>query len=172
MMEPWERQPGETQRAYAAFGVYRDMGSSRSLTSAHRALRGQEGGKTGARKAPSYWQAWSARYAWQERVALYDAHRDRKAREGREAEHLKELDEFRKQEKQLASATIQSAIALLGKANARLQEIKPGDIPVAALPSVYRAAAAVAEAASNSKAQALAVEELIEALNVRERLST
>jgi len=29
-MEAWDRQPGETAKAYAAFGLYRDLGPSRS----------------------------------------------------------------------------------------------------------------------------------------------
>lgn len=82
----WERQPGETDKAYAAFRLYRDMNpSTRSITAAR-----QQSGKTSDRQ----WEEWSGKYAWVERAAAYDAwsdtiRRDERERGFREEERLR-----------------------------------------------------------------------------------
>ncbi len=64
-MREWERQPGETPKAYQAFTLYRDMGPSRSL-----ARIGIELGKTKA-----LMEQWSSRHDWVSRVqAMTDYH--------------------------------------------------------------------------------------------------
>lgn len=62
--DPWDRQPGETARAFAAFGVYRDLGPFRSIRQTARTLG----------KDVSYLSTFSAQHDWQERAALWDAH--------------------------------------------------------------------------------------------------
>lgn len=82
----WERQPGETDKAYAAFRMFRDMHpSSREMKAAalaagYRSVRAVE--------------AWAKRYAWTDRCAAYDAwvdtiRRDERERGFREDERLK-----------------------------------------------------------------------------------
>jgi hypothetical protein len=69
--EPWARQPGETQKQYAAFVVYRDLGlGARSIPATAKALglstrSGQVGG-------------WSSRNSWRERVDAWDREIERK----------------------------------------------------------------------------------------------
>ena len=60
----WERQGGESAKAFAAFIVYRDMGSKRSLREV-----GQKLGKSSA-----LIERWAALWGWGERVAAFDAH--------------------------------------------------------------------------------------------------
>jgi hypothetical protein len=64
VMRIWERQPGETNRAFAAFAEYLQMGPSRSL-----AKLGQKLGKT-----TQHLEAWSVRNDWQRRVAAFSRH--------------------------------------------------------------------------------------------------
>ena len=55
----WERQPNETNRSFAAFNEYLQMGPQRSLAKA-----GQKVGK------PTWLlEGWSVKYDWQRRVA-------------------------------------------------------------------------------------------------------
>lgn len=73
---PWERQEGETPRAWAAFVVYRDMGPARS----YGKVRDAQG------KAPGYVrqiEKWSSTNRWVNRVAAWDAEQDRVTREAR-----------------------------------------------------------------------------------------
>lgn len=64
----WEMQPGETQKAFAAFCVYRDLqpfgDPPRNLPNAIRLLGLKDGGSV---------ERWSAKNKWVDRVAAYDA---------------------------------------------------------------------------------------------------
>ena len=65
----WERQSGETAKAYAAFLLYRDLPAvDRSIVAAvaqHRKL----GGKASVRN----WETWASRYNWRERGLTSDS---------------------------------------------------------------------------------------------------
>ncbi len=82
----WERQPGETDKAYAAFVLYRDMHPSSRTMDAVRETLGQ--------RTVRGLELWSSRFAWLERVKAYDAwvetiRRDERERGYREDERLK-----------------------------------------------------------------------------------
>ncbi len=66
---PWDQQPEETAKAYAAFCIYRDLGAGRTLEKC-RVDVGEMSGKTPL----SYrqYERMSARYRWSERVAAWD----------------------------------------------------------------------------------------------------
>ncbi len=78
--QPWERQPGETDTAFAAFCRYRDM--PLSARSARLAALAETKGTQSANIRK--FQAWSAKYSWVERVAAYSDHLDTIARQERE----------------------------------------------------------------------------------------
>lgn len=61
--EPWERQTGETAKAYRAFSIYRDQGSDRSLASVAQEL--------GVSK--QHIESWSRQNGWVERVTAWDS---------------------------------------------------------------------------------------------------
>ena len=67
--KPWERQPGETAKAYAAFLLYRDLPAvDRTIVAAvveHRYI----GGKASVRN----WETWASRYNWRNRAAEHDS---------------------------------------------------------------------------------------------------
>jgi hypothetical protein len=67
----WERQEGESARAFEGFATYRDLGPARSLAAVGQAL-----GKTKAACEP-----WSSRWGWVERAAAWDDEADRLLRE-------------------------------------------------------------------------------------------
>lgn len=70
----WERQKNESQQAYEAFVVYRDLGAERSITRVVQELN----------KSRALIGKWSSRFKWVERCRAYDNHLDEIAR--REAE--------------------------------------------------------------------------------------
>lgn len=65
--KPWDRQPGETSKAYRAFALYRDMQADRTFESVARELR-----CSGANI-----RRFSKRWDWTGRVRAYDIHLDR-----------------------------------------------------------------------------------------------
>jgi hypothetical protein len=65
--KPWDRQPGETSKAYRAFALYRDMQADRTFESVARELR-----CSGANI-----RRFSKRWDWAHRVRAYDIHVDR-----------------------------------------------------------------------------------------------
>jgi hypothetical protein len=77
---PWERQEGETSKAFAGFESYRMLGPGRSLQAAwerycsrpgmlreRRQARGEE-----ALHCPGYWTAWARKWNWRERAVAWD----------------------------------------------------------------------------------------------------
>lgn len=62
-LKPWDRQPGETSKAYEAFSIYRDMGPKRNVRSVAEAL-----GKSG-----TLITGWSGKYGWVARAAAWDS---------------------------------------------------------------------------------------------------
>jgi hypothetical protein len=78
----YERQPSESDRAFAAFCCYRDLGPKRSLDEVGKRLYGGQSGRK--RAATGRVQAWSSKWHWRERVAAWDAHLDRQTREAQE----------------------------------------------------------------------------------------
>lgn len=77
----WERQPGESARAWRAFVTYRDQGPGRSLDRVGLIVYPgqQKGGKRGAsrkRGSVGYIERWAQRWDWSTRVAEYDTYLD------------------------------------------------------------------------------------------------
>lgn len=71
---PWERQKGETSKAWWAFQTYRDLGATRSLTKV------QEIARETRVASPSMIERWSAKWGWVDRAHSFDLDDDRKRR--------------------------------------------------------------------------------------------
>ncbi len=77
---PWDRQEGETAKAFEAFECYRMLGPDRTLQAAweryytrpgrRRERRGK--GKEEASQFPGYWGKWARAWQWRERAAAWD----------------------------------------------------------------------------------------------------
>lgn len=67
MINPWDQQPKESSRAFAAFICYRDLGMHRSCAKVAEQLK---------MASPSVLEL-SKRHNWQERVRAWDAHVDK-----------------------------------------------------------------------------------------------
>jgi len=104
--EPWERQPGETNKAYYAFTLYRDMGYKRSLVKV-----GQKYG--GNRNIRALMERWSSQYNWVERVTAYDDYLELQKR----LAHEEELEKMCKRHLTLS-------MALQSKAAEKLKDLE------------------------------------------------
>lgn len=74
-LDAWNQQASESSRAFAAFRIYRDLGSCRSHAEVGRQLG----------KSTTLINRWSSEFEWVERVRAWDQHQDRIAQ--REREH-------------------------------------------------------------------------------------
>ena len=110
--EPWERQKGETSRAYEAFCVYRDLGADRSINKTSRKLS----------KNRTTIAEWSAKYDWVKRCEAWDAEQDRIARQAQ----ITEIKKMRKRHAELATAMLVKAAKALQKIPE--DEVKASDV--------------------------------------------
>jgi len=82
-MELWERQLGESARAFHAFTLYRDMGHERSVSKVAQIYRP-------GRNLRSLMSRWCTKYDWVKRAEAYDDHMDALSRKQAEKE-VKEM---------------------------------------------------------------------------------
>lgn len=113
----WEQQPGESAKAFAAFAVYRDMQSERSVRAVARNLN----------KSVTQMGEWSAKHHWVSRAVAHDLHQDRIRREAAD-----------KAVRQMGERHAAIAGAGLAKVTARIQQLNPDDIPAGQLGSMAR----------------------------------
>ncbi len=66
---PWTKLSNETQMAFHAFTIYRDLGANRSYSNVVNALNKEPGYKRQI-------EAWSSKYEWVYRAGCYDSHLD------------------------------------------------------------------------------------------------
>ena len=111
-VQPWERQEGESAKAYESFSIYRDMGAGRSL-----AKVGQEVGKS-----KKMMEKWSKTHKWVERAEQWDLEQDRLIR----IELTKDIGAMRKRHADMAKAMLMKAARALQKIPD--DEIKATDI--------------------------------------------
>ncbi|MCD8089273.1 MAG: hypothetical protein LUD81_01365 [Clostridiales bacterium] len=78
--KPWERQKGESEKAYEAFGIYRDLGNKRTVSAVVKELE----------KSRSLIDRWKDKYFWEERVLIYDNELEKEAK----AQAVKERKEM------------------------------------------------------------------------------
>src|SRR5579859_202811 len=159
-IDAWERQEGESSKAFAAFRHYRDLHESRSVLKAYRLGTS----KAYATAPAGHWVDWSSKFDWPRRAQAYDAFRERERRKQDEEAFDAALISYRDKIRQLAAATLANAVNLLVKLNARIQSLEINDITPALIPGLARAAAYTASVASEQLAQGLAVGELISQL--------
>ena len=124
----WDRQPGETPKAFAAFCLYRDIPPlDRSVRAAVASFR-KQGGKTTERN----WETWSSLYNWSERSLASDSDlaSRRRIRRGEALERAQ--DDIAN----MSRAALTKMIPLLQPTDAG--GIDPYQIPLSQIPSWLR----------------------------------
>ncbi len=112
---PWERQTGETEKAYEAFLIYKNLGPGRTLVAVSERLQ----------KSYTLIRRWAKEQDWKNRVFSWDRDIERKAKA-----------EAEKEQKQMIARHIKIGIQVQGKALEGLKHLKPekmGAISVQAL---------------------------------------
>ena len=120
--KPWERQPGETAKAYAAFLLYRDLPAiDRSVAAA------REGQQKDNKGTVRQWNGWSMNNGWVNRAAEHDSDLASRRRE-RMAKELERAQDD----------TVTLARAALAKVAERIQEMDPDELAAGQIPSALR----------------------------------
>ena len=117
---PWERQAGESGRAYAGFCAYRDLGSGRSLDKVGRQRSGDRTGRK--RGSTGQLRRWSSRWHWVQRALAWDAELDKKRREAQVAA-VRAMNERH----------VEEAMAMQARAMERLRALDPRELDAPAL---------------------------------------
>ena len=108
----WERLPGESDKAFAAFIAYRDTPErERSIRKVCAAVVGESTAKV------RQWERWSSDFRWPERVQAWQEEQDRVATAAR----LREIEAMNARHAQEARALQQKAIE-------RLKTLKPDEL--------------------------------------------
>jgi hypothetical protein len=109
---PWERQPGESARAFEAFTLYRDAGPERSQRAVARRL-----GKSGALIG-----RWSSAHRWVLRADAWDTEQDRQWRAQMTARRRRAVDRH-----------VRTAELAQSKVAQRLIDLDPAELTVTEL---------------------------------------
>ena len=117
--KPWERQEGESVKAFEAFTVYLELGDERSIREVAQRLA----------KSRTLTGRWSVTYQWVERVAAIDADVQRKA-------HAKAV----KKRRNMVDRHISIALKMQEKALMALEQMDPADIDTKNLIAMLREA--------------------------------
>ena len=118
----WERQSGETAKAYAAFLLYRDLPAIDRSVSAAR-----EGHQKDTKGTLRQWKGWSMRNGWVNRAAEHDSDLAFRRREHTAKELERSQDD--------AVVLIRAALAKVAE---RIQGMDPEELAVGQIPAALR----------------------------------
>ncbi len=125
MAAPWERKDKESDPAWQAFVLYRDMGPARSCDKVAKALG----------KSNTLIERWCTWHSWVERSTAWDSHQDRVKREAQ----LAEIETMGRRHAQQAQAYMQVLMAPAVKILAKLrnpEEAKAFHDELSAMPAM------------------------------------
>lgn len=115
--QAWERQPGESERAYAAFKVWLEMGATnREFVQAYR----QFTSKGSAKQASGFFNGWVKRWNWQARALEYDRWVFRQQKEAELAATIAERAKWAKRRAEVADEEWDLSLSLRKKAREML----------------------------------------------------
>lgn len=105
--KPWERQKGESEKAFEAFRIYRDLGDDRSIPKVSQQCT----------KSESLLKRWSSKFNWIDRARDYDNELEKEAK----AKAVKAR-------KDMTARQIQISMKLQKKALYALKELSAADM--------------------------------------------
>jgi hypothetical protein len=126
MTKTYERQDGETTKAYTAFTIYRDIGSVRSLDRVEEKIYGTQVGHKRGTNLTSL-KRWSREWNWVDRCRDYDLDRETEMRqiksEHEKAAYIQDLENYQLQQKEIGMMTLNLATRSLESISLILEPI-------------------------------------------------
>lgn len=171
-IKSYDRQEGETIKAYAAFCTYRDLGIERSLPKTATIVYPPRNPQEPPRNISAL-QAWSYKYNWVDRCKDYDRDEEILERERVRSrnidEHDRELEQFRQSNKAMGSALLAMGARLMKIGDRVAREIEGKDKITAAdldtflkLPASVKAIANFATIGGDLTADGLLIRQMLE----------
>lgn len=170
----YDRQNGETIKAYAAFCIYRDMGITRTIEkTAEKYYKPDPSQSKASCRSTSQLRLWSSANNWVERCKDYDRDEEILERERVRlrniAEHDRELEQFRQSNKAMGSALMAMGARLMKIGDKVAKEIESKDKITAAdldtflkLPASVKAIANFATIGGDLTADGLLIRQMLE----------
>jgi len=118
--QAWDRQPGESSKAYAHFCLYRDMGVCRSIR--------QMPSVSGCTSVVRQLNRWSSRWRWVERCQKYDDYLEHERRLQQEKERRAMHDRHARIGVLGQNIAVKGLECLLGKVQTGEQAVAPADL--------------------------------------------
>lgn len=163
--QPWERQSGETTKAWEAFRTFRDMPpADRSVLGAYKLSTDEtEKARKGAIKTvPNAWRDWAFDHDWKQRVAAYDRDQERRRRQERDKIHDAEMKKFRADLQAECALYKQGAKILFAKSMEALQGMKEKEtIKIGDVPAFMNSASRMIQATNETLFVGLGLDELL-----------
>ena len=131
--KPFERQPGETGKAWKAFLIYRDLGVDRTLRRTAEIYHERNGLQSKTETVERNLQEWSRKQGWRVRVEEYDRELDK----ARQREAFRQVRIMRNRHISLAQSVQELAAVELKKWLKRATDAE--DISVVAVVDILKA---------------------------------
>ena len=167
MSNPWDKQPGETPKAFVAFSAYLAMEpKKRSVLAAYLStLEEAEKGRKGQIKSPpTSWRDWAFDHDWKARAAAYDTYNDRQKRRDMERVHAQEVQRFRSQLRKDTDNLLKIARIAMTKAAEGLQTVDMAGAKPHTVATMLTAASNAMKVGNETHFTALGLDEVVELL--------
>lgn len=155
----YEKLETETQKAYEAFCMYRDMGSSRSIDRV-----AQDSTKT-----RSTIRLWCKEHNWVKRAEDYDIDREAIARQILEEEnresYREKLRKYRQENEEIGNALRATAVIVLKKFRTFANDLDPKDIKPSNAANIVRAIDTCLTQGDRLLSDSLAIEKLLQQMS-------
>ena len=160
----YDRLPEETNKSWAAFCVYLDLGSDRSFPKLCQSI-----GKTMSYRRVI--EGWSSKYNWVARCRDFDTDEQNAIRatlqESRREAHLKKLEKYRQDGETIGNALITQGVAMLNINQEQILNIAKSKVRLTPMEiqTICRVTVLTIESGRTLLSQALGVERMLEIFN-------
>jgi hypothetical protein len=172
-MKSYDRSDGETAKAYAAFTIYRNMGTSRSLEKTAVEFYPVIDSSQSRHRNKNQLGVWSKKYNWVARCKDYDRDRESELREHTRLKNVEEhdrlLEQFRKSNETIGFGLSDMGLRLLEIGNRIVNTLENKEVLDSkdidlflAIPSSIKAIGAIGASGSELAADGLCIRQIME----------
>jgi hypothetical protein len=155
----YEKLETETQKAYEVFCIYRDMGSSRSVSRVQK--------ETGRNRRSI--ESWCLDHSWVKRADAYDTDQEAIARQILEEEnresYREKLRKYRQENEEIGNALRATAVIVLKKFRAFANELDPKDIKPSNAANIVKSIDTCLTQGDRLLSDSLAIEKLLQQMS-------